>query len=156
MLGRVESSPQRKGTKGQVVLINIYKHITEEWERSYYGRKVTGHFWIVASETGNKFVAEIQIGGNCFCGKTFPLLSGFLFCVLPVLIMEFQRQLGSPDRGLASVPSSPWWPEAKCLVPMSAFSHWRDALYILTFCQMLLDLQVIVSKYRALKNEHSL
>lgn len=54
---------------------------------------------MVASETGNKFVAEIQIGGNRFCGKTFPLLSGFLFCVLPVLIVEFQRQLGSPDRG---------------------------------------------------------
>lgn len=155
MLAGVGGSLQRKGAKGQAVLINIYKHITEEWERSYYSLKVTGHFWIVASETGNKFVAEIQIGGNCFCGKTFPLLSGFLFCVLPVLIMEFQLQLGSPDRGLASVPSSLRWPEAKCLVSMSAFSHWRDALYILTFCQILLDLQMLVSIYRVLQNEHS-
>ena len=57
----------------------------------------------MASETGNKFVAEIQIGGNCFCGKTFPLRSGFLFCVLPVLLVEFQRRLESPDRGLATV-----------------------------------------------------
>lgn len=77
----------------------------------------------MASETGNKFVAEIQIGGNCFCGKTFPLLSGFLFCVLPVLLVEFQRELESPDRGLATVQAPHCGLKRGALPPGSAFSY---------------------------------
>lgn len=37
--------------------------------------------------------------------------------------------LGSPDRGLASAPSSPRWPEAKCLVCVWFFSSKRCTLH---------------------------